>query len=216
MVKQETVGFNIVLLTENIDTSFFNQYWFITNKIYEPTEMHSSSIFRPGLSNIVSEDSQIIITPQNSQFIIKTNDLYKSYDSIKRRLLKMVEAMPLVPFRAVGLNILWKVYEESMTIPEFSRDCFFVKDSPFYKLFSAQNAIFGSYVSQNFDENTRLKLDIKPILANTNYGSEEFLLASFNYHRDILPFNKQSQVIEQMHKWSNIAQNSKKIICSLI
>lgn len=216
MLSQEIVGLNIVLVMDNIDTSVFNQYWFIQNKVISPEEMQNSSVFVPGLTNIGTEDCQIIITPQNIQFVIKTSDINKSYDSIKKRFVKMVDAMPMIPFKALGLNINWKVMDENKNIPEFSKECFFNEESAIYRLFQNKDARFGAYFSQNYDYCTRLKLDIKPVLANTPQGDMEFLLAAFNYHRDLSRENRLNEVKDQIKKWSNVIQNSKKIACSLI
>lgn len=216
MVSQEIVGLNIVIVMDNIDTSIFNQYWFIQNKVILPEEMQGSSVFVPGLTNIGTEDCQIVVTPQNIQFVIKTSDINKSYDCIKKRFSKMVDAMPMIPLKAIGLNINWKVMDDSKNIPVFSKECFYNEGSSIYSNFKNKDARFGAYFSQSYDYNTRLKLDIKPVLANTPQGDIEFMLASFNYHRALSRENRLNEVKDQLKKWSNVIQNSKKIACSLI
>lgn len=215
MRTREIYNMNIVLVIGNIDTSIFNQYWFIVNNVYGPEEIENTSIFSPGVTKIFSNDSILLITPQTIQFTIRDNDILKAYEVIKKRFLKMLSKAPLIPFRAIGLNFMWKIVDSSLDLHTLSKDCFYNQENRLFAYFSNGDAGYGVYLSQNYDAETRLKLDIKPVILNGGIGTAESLLASFNYHRDLNGSNDTPHVIAQLQKWSNIAANSKKI-CSLI
>ena len=215
MTKQEIIGMNIVIVNNQIDTNLFSQYWFIENKIFEPDEILPGSVFIPGLSNVVAADSQLIVTPQNIQFVVKANDMYKSYEIVKKRFLKFAEVLPMIPVKALGINLAWKICDDARDVHTLSKELFYKDDDRFYSLFDKDNARYGAYLSQNYDSDTRLKLDIKPVIAQSGQLSEEFILASFNYHRDLTTMKWKDNLIEQIKKWSNIISNSKKIVCLL-
>ena len=190
-------------------------YGRLTEKIFEPDEILPGSVFIPGLSNVVAADSQLIVTPQNIQFVVKSNDMYKSYDIVKKRFLKFAEVLPMIPVKALGINLAWKICDDARDVHTLSKELFYKDDDRFYSLFDKDNARYGAYLSHNYDSDTRLKLDIKPVIAQSGQLSEEFILASFNYHRDLTTMKWKDNLIEQIKKWSNIISNSKKIVCLL-
>ena len=214
MIRTEIIGLNIVLLTGNIDTNYFDQYYLISKKIYDEKDI-TSGTFVPGLSKIESEDSILIIYPQSIRFIIKTEDLSKSYECIKRRFKRFVESLPLIPVSAIGMNVVWRITDSDLSLHNLCRHFFFNSGSSIYDMFASDDSMYGAYLSKDYDETTRLKLDMKPIKSYSQNPSDEFLLASFNYHRKLHSDRSKEQILEQLNKWSNIVANSRKIICSL-
>lgn len=215
MIASEIKGLNIVLLTENLDTNFFDQYYMIKNDIYGPEEIHSRSIFMKGLSKVESEDSVLRISPRDIQFLIKTSDTDKAYECVQRRFKKFVMSLPLIIVKAIGLNIVWKISDSDRSLHDFCKQLFFKEESRLYEIFDTGNAMFTAYLSMDYDDTTRLKLDFKPVKLPGLLYSEEILLASFNYNRNLDVAGWRTQIPEQLNKWSGIVAKSKEIVCSL-
>lgn len=215
-IKREIITQNIVLVTDTINPSMFGQYWFIENKIYKAEEILGDSVFVPGFTSVSAVDSQITIVPNQIQMSIKDSSQGAAYSCLKNRLAKMMQILATVPVKAMGINFLWKVEADNMDIHSLSRLFFADNPSRIYDYFNKPDSRLGAYFSQNYDDNTRLKLDIKPVRAEVEVDKEtEFLLVSFNYHRDINQKNIQDQIEEQLKKWTELRQNSNKITCLL-
>ena len=215
-IKRDIIAQNIVLVTDTINPSMFGQYWFIENKIFKPEEILGDSVFVPGFTTISAVDSQITIVPNQIQMSIKDSSQSAAYTCLKNRLTKMIELLSMIPVKAMGINFLWKIMSDEMDIHSLTK--FFFGDNPtsIYGYFDKPDARLGAYFSQDFDNYTRLKLDIKPVRAEEGVGNEiDFLLTSFNYHRDINPKNVQGQLEEQLKKWTELKQNSNKVACLL-
>lgn len=214
-IQRTLIAQTVVLVTNNLNTGMFSQYWFIQNKIFQPEEMYQDSIFAPGVSIVSSDDCQIICEPSRIQIAIKPDNLSESYNCVKNRLGKMVTALQTLPVLAIGVNFIWKIQDDARDIHTLTSYLFGENDTEIYGYFNKADARYGAYFSQDIDDNTRLKLDIKPVQSLDNNTKIEFVSASFNYHRD-LPIDKPAQQIDdQLKKWSNFRQNSNKIVCLL-
>lgn len=214
--KREIIAQNIVLVTDTINPSMFGQYWFIENKIYKHEEMLGDSVFVPGFTSVSAVDSQITIVPNQIQMSIKDPSQSGAYTCLKNRLVKMVQLLTMIPVKAIGINFLWKVESDEMDIHDLTKSFFGDNPTRIYDYFNKPDSRMGAYFSQFYDENTRLKLDIKPVKAQEEAGKEsEFILASFNYHCDIAPQNVQGQLDNQLKKWTELRQNSNKVVCML-
>lgn len=215
-IKREIIAQNIVIVTDTINPSMFGQYWFVENKIFKAEEMLGDSVFVPGFTSVSAVDSQITIVPNQIQMSIKDPSQSGAYTCLKNRLAKMVHLLTMIPVKAMGTNFLWKVESDDLDIHCLSKSFFGDNPTRIYDYFGKADARLGAYFSQFFDENTRLKLDIKPVKAAEEAGKEtEFILASFNYHRDIAPQNVQGQLGDQLKKWTELRQNSNKVVCML-
>ena len=214
-VKQTLIAQNVVLVTNNINTAVFSQYWFIQNKIFQPEEILQDSVFSPGLTVVSALDCQRICDPSRIQMAIKSDNPSDAYACVKKRLAKMMAAVQMLPVVAVGINFIWKIADEEKDVHSLSSYLFADNNSEIYDYFNKSDARYGAYFSQNFDESTRLKLDIKPVLTIENNAKSEFITASFNYHRDLAIEKAASQIEEQLKKWSNFRQNSNKVACLL-
>lgn len=214
-IQRILIAQTVVLITENINTGMFSQYWFIQNKIFKPEEILQDSVFAPGVSIVSSPDCHIICEPSRIQMAIKSDNQSESYTCVKDRLTKMVNAINVLPVNAMGVNFIWKVQDSEQDIHSLSAYLFGDNDSDIYSYFNKSDSRYGAYFSQNIDENTRLKLDIKPVNSFENNTKVEFITASFNYHRDLQIEKSSQQIEEQLKKWSNLRQNSNKVVCLL-
>ena len=101
-ISRTVLAQNIVLVTNNLNTSMFGQYWFVNNKVFKPEEFLQDSIFVPGFTQVSSADCQITIVPNQIQMAIKEDDQSKANECVKARFTKMVEAIGALPIIAIG------------------------------------------------------------------------------------------------------------------
>lgn len=146
---------------------------------------------------------------------IKEDDQSKANECVKERFTKMVEAIGALPIIAIGLNYIWKVTDNEQDNHQLTSYLFAENPTEIYSYFNKSDAMYGAYFSQNFDAETRLKLDIKPVHSIINGQREDYIIASFNYHRDIRQGNTMNQLLDQLKKWNNLRQNSNKVVCLL-
>lgn len=214
-ISRTIVAQNIVLATNNLNTSMFGQYWFVNNKIFKPEEFLQDAIFVPGFTQVSSADCQMTIVPNQIQMAIKEDDQSKANECVKSRFTKMVEAIGTLPIIAIGLNYIWKIVDNERDNHQLTSFLFADNPTEIYSYFNKNDSMYGAYFSQNYDMETRLKLDIKPVHSIVNGQREDYVIASFNYHRDIRLGNTMSQLLDQLKKWNNLRQNSNKIVCLL-
>lgn len=214
-ITRTIIAQNIVLATNNLNTSMFGQYWFVNNKIFNPEEFLQDTIFVPGFTQVSSTDCQITIVPNQIQMAIKDDDLSKANECVRTRFTKMVEAIGALPINAIGLNYIWRVSDSELDNHQLTSSFFADNPTEIYSYFNKNDSMYGAYFSQNIDVDTRLKLDIKPVHRIENGQREDYVIASFNYHRDIGNGNVMNQLLDQLKKWNNLRQNSNKIVCLL-
>ena len=214
-IHRTLIAQTVVLVTNNINTGMFSQYWFIQNKIFLPEEIMQDSVFAPGVSIVSAPDCQIICEPSRIQMAIKSDNQSDACACVKNRLSKMVAVLQMLPVVAVGMNYVWKIQDEEQDVHKLTSYLFGENDCEIYGYFNKPDSRFGAYFSQNIDDCTRLKLDIKPVHTFENNSKIEFITASFNYHRDLQIDKAASQIDDQLKKWSNLRQNSNKIVCLL-
>lgn len=201
---------NIVLVTDNINPSVFNMLWFVENSIYSADEIFQDSICVPGFTSISTIDSQITIVPNQVQLAIKSPDIEASKHCVYDRFKKLVTSLSVIPVKGIGINFVWKVYDDANDMHTYSANLFGRQNSDLHNYFSNPDSRIGAYFSQNVDEKTRLKLDIKPVATNDNNLQREFLLTAFNYHSDA---NNMEMILAQLDKWEYLFNNSKEIVC---
>lgn len=213
-IDRTLVGQNIVVVTRNMNISQYSQLWFVDNKIFGRDEFDSSSSFSSGFIKIDNKDCCLQIQPQGIRFHLKTDNQSKSYECIKKHLLCFIEKIGGIPIVAVGVNFLWRIDESSQNMKKMGEYLFGQADSLIYDYFNKSDSRLGAYFSQQFDESTRLRLDIKPAKDNPN-SQIEFLIASFNYHWELSEKDNYKTVLEHLKKWSEMKQNSQKVVCLL-
>lgn len=214
IINRTLVGQNVVVVTRNMNISQYSQLWLLDHKIFGREDFGASSSFTPGFINIDTKECCLQIQPQGIRLLLKTDNQVKSYECIKKHLAGLIESMGGIPVVAVGVNFLWRVDESSQDMKSLGEYLFGQAESPIYDYFNKSDSRFGAYFSQQFDYNTRLRLDIKPAKEDPN-SQVEFLLASFNYHWQLAEKDNFRAVLDHLKKWSEMKQNSQKVVCLL-
>lgn len=208
----ELLSQNIVLVTENLNTSLFTEHWFIKNGILIEEEILQPIIFVPGFVKIETAECRIEITAQFIQFVIKVDDLSKSNGCIKRILLQTLNKLVSLGIKAIGFNFTWVVADKS-DIAKQTIELFGNGGSPVYDQFLTNDSELGAILSKQYDESTRLNLTIKTADAMSQGQKKKILTASFNYHREITYNKSKEQIEDQLKSWNEIRQNAQKITC---
>lgn len=208
------IGLNIVLVSNNINTSLFTQYWFIKKGIIQEKDFLPDSVFIPGFTNVSTIDYQLTVLPDKIQFSLKNDNVEISERCIREVMVGFVEAMDGVSINAVGQNFIWRVEDAERSVHQLGKSLF-SKDNEIGIAFVDDNARYGAYYSKDYDENIRLKLDIKPVNSMENGDIVEYLLASFNYHSDVTSDKLKEFLLSQLSKWTALLCHSKEVICLL-
>jgi hypothetical protein len=198
-MKMEMNPGNVVIVARQFNPSIISQYWLIKNDIFAEEEIQPGSIFSPVVAHVHSKDCQLLVLPEQLQF------MYQFDQSIQNLLIsklgKIVQALPHTPFVAVGLNFLWQVYDENDASNEaLGRKLFFHTDSPLYAFFDSADARFGAYLSRDI-LGCRLKLNIKPITISSNQEKSCRLNFAFNFHLQLTDDDKVESILKIFQKW---------------
>lgn len=212
----EIIAQQVILVAKNINVGAFSQYWFMKNGVFGGEEFLEDSVFTPGLTVVSTKECQLMILPDQIRFGLKIDDLTHGEEYAASKLGAFFKAFTDVKIEAVGLNFVMRIIDPDRTTGQLSRDLFHRKDTNLGGYFSNKDAYFGAYISQDHDAHTRLKLDIKPVHTMDGDTVTEFLMASFNFHRDIIvKEDLQQALLEQLAKWHEFVETSMKVSCLL-
>ena len=204
---------NVVLVTENVNPSMFNTAWFVKKEIFSLEEINSDSIFVPGFTLLSSSECQIAIVPDQIQVTMMKVD--NAEQCINNRIKRLFECTN--PYcKALGINFVWKISDKETDICQFTHSIFGKEAEGIYSYFNKADSKLGAYFSQNYDDNIRLKLDMKPveIQVEKSTETENAILSSFNYHYIINQENDDIKTVShQLDKWKDLYEDSNRILC---
>lgn len=213
-IQKELKHQSIVILGQNFNPTIFNRYWLVHNKFFRNDEIHPSSTFTPVLSNVVTNNIQLIVVPQQLQFNLLDNTIdFK--EQIINVLIPIIKRLKEIPYTAIGINFTWNAIDDDKDITLLSRELFGIKESQLHKNFKAKDSKFGTYLSKDF-KGSRLKLDIKPTKELSQIPIEgERLTFAFNFHIDLTNQNPYAKIVQYLKHWEKYHNESYKIINSI-
>lgn len=215
-VNREIIAQHVVILAKSINAGAFSQYWFIKNEIFNGEEFLEDSVFAPGLTVVSTKECQLAILPDQIRFALKVDNLEEGEAYAVMKLKPFIVAMEHVKVDAIGFNYIWKIEDPNRDVKHLSRDFFHHAGTPIGNYFSKDDACYGVYLSQDLDDMTRLKLDVKPVTTDVEGNSVTFMMASFNYHADIMDaLTSKDVMLNQLSKWRTFINNSKAVACLL-
>lgn len=206
---------NVVLLAKNFNPSIFSQVWLVENGFFGKEDFLPESVFSSEMVQVRSKAVNMFVIQPQLQFAVQEGF---DWDNSVKILLAIIDKLPEIPYTAAGINFHWLVRTEKMSIEEFSRTLFFNEKIPFMRGFDATGAKFGFYVSKDF-EKSRLKLDIKPVVA-TDIGRKSTFDAIqfvFNFHFDVAADGeKPANQLKQYISSSNLLfEEAEKVMSSI-
>jgi hypothetical protein len=200
---------SIVILAQNFNPSIFNQYWLIHKDILKEEEVLPNSIFTPAGVQVFSKDFNLLIMPD------QLNLVFNNENSPLDILIKIIKKLPEIPYKALGINFNYKVYQAEDEVTKLSQEIFFNKSSALYKSFHTPDARYGAYMSRSFKK-SRLKLDIKPCISQVKEAHPQYLLFNFNFHIDLPIDNPVVLLRESINSWNEYYNETNKILLSAI
>ncbi len=214
-ITHKLIAQNVVLVINNINTGVFDKFWFVENNVFTREEILQDSIFAPGVSVVSTNDCNLSVLPNQVQFAVKSDDPVVGTNCVMRKMSAFISALSNVRVVAMGMNFSWRIEDSDNTITAFTRNLFDNTQSRLHQYFNHVDARFGTYISQDVDNETRLKLDVKPVNTLENGSIVDFVLASFNYHSDVKVANYQEYLLHLLEKWPSLNSNSEEIVCLL-
>lgn len=214
-ITRKLIAQNVVLVLNNVNTGVFDKFWFVDNGVFTREEFLQDSIFAPGLSVVSTNNCNFTVLPNQVQLAVKSDDPQIGTNCVMQKMSAFIKALSNVRVIAMGMNFSWRLEDKEKHITGFTRDLFASPQDELHHYFNHQDARFGTYISQNIDAETRLKLDIKPVNSLENGVLVDFVLAAFNYHSDVKVPNYQEYLLNLLEKWPSLNRNSEEIVCLL-
>lgn len=211
-INRRIMAQNVVLVADSINVTSFSQYWFIKNGIFGEDDF-KGSVFTPGLVLIAAPDCQLTVLPNQMQLEMKSDSEDIVLQCIENRLVKLIKCLTNVRVKAIGLNYIWKLTDNERTMPQISKSLFGKSESSLMSFFKNEDARYGAYFSQDIDQRTRLKLDIKPSLVKENGQDVDIMMYNFNFHCDVPEPQMEEVLLSQVNKWHQFNQLANNIVC---
>ena len=205
----ELVEASVVVVARQFNPSVFSQLWLVRQGLVGEDAFRDGCIFSEALTQVHTEAFNLLVVPPRAQFIANVAE-----DAQQRLIVDkmghLVRALPETPYRAVGINMKWKVQAADGVIADMSRRIAFVPNSPVHSSFDTQDARFGAILSKD-SFGCRLNLTVQPAVADNEEG--EVLVFAYNYHRDIRPEDDAIPVIlDTLEQWDNAREEASRIV----
>ena len=204
-----------IVLIGLFNPSKFDRYTFIKNKIFKENDISDTSVFLPELVNIETDMFNVILN--NNQLIISSK--VESNNDISGVLIKVLKSIDKINLNASGFNFRYfiePIYEDA-EIDAFVKTQFYNPSNSIQSnFFNSETSSFGFYCSKDF-KNTRLKLDVKPILINNIDINKKSVQFEFNFHRDYdINDDSLSELNNLIKNYNTYKLESEKIIKKIL
>lgn len=202
----------LVLLAKrpsSFNPSEFNQYWLDVNKVISAKSLHKQSSFAPNFVQAITESVNLVVTKDQIQIAPSSPETFR--DIITKNSVALIRNMEDVPFKGMGLNFNWYLWDDEVDYGNLAKKYFYNTDNPASKYFSEEDCMFGNYMSKDLTQGVRMKLDIKPIILNDLKENKELRLIqlAFNFHSDLMFENQKDQIcdiISNYDTWFNLSE----------
>lgn len=203
-----------VLATNHFNPTVASQMWLAQQGILDAGgTVKAGSLFTDDVVQAVTEDFTLLVLAEQVQLLLPTHGRHR--DVVTEKLGTLVQRLPHVPYRALGLNFNWHLVPDNEDVGELTRRMFAGPGHPLFARFGDPAARFGSYMSRDFDP-FRMKLDIKPIRVmappeqqdGPQYEQERVQFV-FNFHLDIPPGpGAVDQITHNLQRWDDVRQEA--------
>lgn len=195
-----------VLVANQFNLSIFNQIWLAKQGVLDAEgTVNSGSIFSDNVVQVLTPSFLLLVFLEQLQFAVSVPH-EQQQSLVTEKLGQLVQAVPHVPYSALGLNFYWHLIPEGEEVGQLTRRLFEVPQGGVFARFSDMNARFGAYMSRDFGE-FRMKLDIKPVRATRrDTGVEEDQLQfGFNFHADLMPGDSAvPAILKCLSRWDEV------------
>ena len=208
----ELVGQNVVIVARLFNPSVLSQLWLVRHGLIAEDDFESGCLFSDSLVQASTANFNLILVPEQFQFVPKVGDDLEQA-LIVEKVGAIVSHLPHTPYTAVGLNFLYHLTPEDGDAGQLSRQMFFRPETPLYQNFNSEGALYGAYLSKDFD-GCRLRLDIKPVtvpLPDTR--KETRLHFGFNFHLDLAgDEGAVDNIVAMLNRWTAAKAEAVRIV----
>ncbi|HZZ77533.1 MAG TPA: hypothetical protein VFE62_03385 [Gemmataceae bacterium] len=206
------IGAATVVVAQQFNPSVFNQLWLVRHGLLVEGDFLPGCLFTDVLVQVRSRQFHLLVVPEQLQFVPNVS-LQDQQQVISDKVGTIATTLPHTPFKALGLNFDWHLTPHDGDVPRFTRQLFFREDRPLFQRFSGEDARYGGYLSKDV-LGFRLKLDVKPIIAQIGDQTEHRVQFAFNYHAD-LGDNPSQQIAQHLARWNEVRAETEAIIDSV-
>ena len=195
---------NIVLVGV-FNPSIFDRYSFINRGVLKEDDILPTSLFMNIGSQIITNDLNIIINP--NQIVITSTAPDNKVDGINNLVIDLITKWEISNITALGFNFHWVIDPMIESLEEKSRELFYSENIKlFSEFFNNPDSTFGVYASTNYKD-SRLKLDVKPMIEIGNNFANKSLHFIFNFHFEV----KNLDLLKCLYEFNEYLSESENI-----
>lgn len=200
----------IVILAKEFNPSIVTKDWLSREGIVQGEAINFANV--PTFSFFESDNFIITVAPDRFEVVLKIAKLvdYRTLDleSLVSVAETFTERLPHTPYKAVGINYIWKAESEGdENITSILKEKFLSDKKMFSRLCPEKDSYVGSIIYFPHD-GFKVKLVIEPVLDTMKH-----ITCNFNYNAITLSYKEVRERIEKaIENWSN----SKNIVNTLL
>jgi hypothetical protein len=203
-------GSTAVVVARRFNVTAARQHWLVKQGIIGEDDLLEGALFTDTVVQLPTNRFVLLLLPDQLQFV-PTVSADEEQTVILQKLGKIVEILPHVPYKALGLNFNWQFRPADGDTARVTREMFFVQDRPLFSIFSGEDARFGGYLSKDHGE-FRLKLNVTPTTLPQEGGEEPFVRFAFNFHRDVEEDSAAADILRCLARWEELRTEVARII----
>jgi hypothetical protein len=202
-----------VVIARRFNVTAARHHWLVRQGIIGENDLLDGSLFSDAVVQVRTNRFQLLLLPDQLQFVPAVPP-EEEQDVLVEKLGRLVGTLPHVPYKGMGLNFFWHLTPEDGDVNRVTRELFFVPDSALFRSFCGADARFGGYLSKDHGE-FRLKLDVKPMVAQTDGSELHRVQFAFNFHRDVGEDDGADDILRHLQQWNELKSESERIIRTL-
>jgi hypothetical protein len=203
-------GSSAVVVARRFNVTAARQHWLVKQGIIGENDLLEGALFSDTVVQAPTSRFLLLLLPDQLQFV-PTVPADEEQPVILEKLGKIVETLPHVPYKALGLNFSWLFRPADGDTARATREMFFVQDSPLFRNFSGPNARFGGYLSKDHEE-FRLTLNVTPTTLPQEVGGEHSVRFAFNFHRDVEGDAAAVDIVRCLARWDELRTEVERFI----
>jgi hypothetical protein len=206
-------GTAAVVVARHFNPSIVSQIWLVRNGLLAADDfLQEGSLYSEFLVQVRSRIFNMLVAPEQLQFVPEGSP--EGHQTLAlEKLGIIVRTLPHTPYRAIGLNFSWHLTPSAGDVRAVTRRLFYRSEEPLYAHFQDDNANYGGYLSKDF-VGFRLRLEIRPIIVQSETGREDRIQFAFNFHRDVADGGA-AEIEDALRRWDEARCEAERIIDSV-
>lgn len=203
----------IVLNAGYFDPSLLTPQRLIESKLVKAAEIRKSSRFEKQVCQLKTSRYRMTVLAPQMQVILGARH-NRDGALAARKVRGITKLMPNAVLRSVSMNITWHLWPAAGDLNNLSRRMFGAKTNAIHTRFDGDDSFFGTYVSAPMFDG-RLKVDVKPVEANSADGTELHLSFAFNFSCDLPSDRPRTTFKKHLGQWDEAFRITQKVMSDL-